>query len=1270
MPAWAARTIFLRAMSLHSPGQNCLYFERIVVSFRDSGAAHSEGRSRARFDGIGLRQVLDIGLVQRTGLFVLQRGERSMTMSARTGDSAMFDLPGVGVARADPATARFLSVNQKMCGITGYSEEELLGMTFADITHPEDREEDLARFRRAAESEKPEYQTEKRYVRKDGSVAWVSVDATIVRDEAGEPSHTMAVIQDITRRKRDEERLAQQARLLDLTQDAVFVRDNEDRISFWNRAAEQQYGWTREEALGEIPQELLGTWFPKPLEEIKADLQRDGYWEGELWHTRRDGSTLIASSRLVLERDESGQTLRTLQANTDITERKRAEETLAQSEHRLRAIVETDPECVKVLDKEGSLLEMNRAGLAMIEAGSLDQVRGKPVEEIVVSEHRAAFRALTQRALRGEPGTLQFEIVGLKGTRRWLETHAVPLRDVRGEITGLLGVTRDITERRETEEALRLRDRAVAASQNGILITDPNQPDNPIVYVNPAFESMTGYASEEVLGKNCRFLQGTDYDQPALQELRSALGEVRPCTVVLRNYRKDGALFYNKLSISPVRDEEGSLTGFIGVQENVTERRRAEEELHASLKELADLKFALDESAIVAFTDQRGRITYVNDRFCEISKYSRDELIGQDHRIINSKYHPREFIRNLWRTIAQGRVWRGELRNRAKDGSIYWVDTTIVPFLNERGKPYQYVAIRSEITDRKRSEEELRESNTLLRSVIEGTNDAIYLKDAWGRYLMVNSTAAEVIGRPIEEILGNDDAQLLPPEVARPLMKIDREVMTTGEARKLEESLPVAGAVRTFYSTKAPYRDHRDEVAGVIGVSSDITELKKAEEELREIREAERARLARELHDVVLQDLTYALQTVQSSRSAPADGDDGSDLDDAATALRRSVHGLRGALQDLRTEEESGGSFVRLVESLVELNRRMNPGCEVEFNVDESFSEKLPEKTGKELLRIVQEALANARRHAGARRVSVAAGSSGEKLWVEVSDDGRGFDREEVSAGLGTRGMRERARALGGELRVTSKPGEGTTVRFELESSGKGGKESGEPPAETARILLVDDHASFRQGVASALEPVFEIVGQAGSLVEARAMLAGPSVDVGIFDLGLPDGYGGDLIKELRSANPRAQALVLSASEDRAEIARAVELGAAGILHKSASMDEVVEAVRRLQAGETLLPLEEVVELLRFAGVRREQEYEARQAIARLTDREKEVLALLAEGLDADEISRRLHISAKTERNHVASILAKLGVHSRLQALVFATRHDVVAIGHQPDVGG
>jgi DNA-binding NarL/FixJ family response regulator/signal transduction histidine kinase len=215
---------------------------------------------------------------------------------------------------------------------------------------------------------------------------------------------------------------------------------------------------------------------------------------------------------------------------------------------------------------------------------------------------------------------------------------------------------------------------------------------------------------------------------------------------------------------------------------------------------------------------------------------------------------------------------------------------------------------------------------------------------------------------------------------------------------------------------------------------------------------------------------------------------------------------------------------------------------------------------------------------------------------------------------------------------------------------------------EQVRVLLVEDHTAVREAIASAFarDAGFDVVGQAASLAEARELLE--DVDVAVLDLGLPDGFGADLIEELNEVNPGAQALVLTASLDRAEVARAIQRGAAGVLDKMAHLDEVVDAVRRLRAGEILLPLDEVVELLRFAGHKQEQERRDREAIARLTRREREVLHALGDGLDSQQIAARLHISVRTERNHVASILTKLGVHSQLQAVLFALRYEVIRL--------
>lgn len=215
------------------------------------------------------------------------------------------------------------------------------------------------------------------------------------------------------------------------------------------------------------------------------------------------------------------------------------------------------------------------------------------------------------------------------------------------------------------------------------------------------------------------------------------------------------------------------------------------------------------------------------------------------------------------------------------------------------------------------------------------------------------------------------------------------------------------------------------------------------------------------------------------------------------------------------------------------------------------------------------------------------------------------------------------------------------------------------------RILLVEDHASFRQTLAVLFEhePGFRVAGQAGTLAEARRLLQDVEVDMAVVDLSLPDGEGTDLIEEIGDEETGLTALVLTASVDRADHARAVEAGAAGVLHKSADVDEIVDAMRRLAAGETLLSRGEITELLRLAVRHREQELQARSAVERLTPREMEVLAALSEGLSNKEIAGRMHISVETERSHMMNILTKLGARSRLQALILAARHGIVDLG-------
>ena len=235
-----------------------------------------------------------------------------------------------------------------------------------------------------------------------------------------------------------------------------------------------------------------------------------------------------------------------------------------------------------------------------------------------------------------------------------------------------------------------------------------SDPCGAIVFVNGQTEKMFGYSRGELLGKDLGILIperfGANHHDPKSEFFLAPKAPLMNSNLELYGRNKNGAEFPVEISLSPYQTQDRTLA--IAIVRDISERKRAADALNAKMKELADFKFALDEHAILAITDPQGLITYANDKFCTISQYTRGELLGQDHRMINSGYHSKEFWREAWSTVGSGKVWKGEVRNRAKDGSYYWVDATIVPFLDERKKPVQYLAIRTEITARKKIEAE------------------------------------------------------------------------------------------------------------------------------------------------------------------------------------------------------------------------------------------------------------------------------------------------------------------------------------------------------------------------------------------------------------------------------------------------------------------------------------------------------------------------------------------------------------------------------------
>src|SRR5215207_5846697 len=328
-------------------------------------------------------------------------------------------------------------------------------------------------------------------------------------------------------------------------------------------------------------------------------------------------------------------------------------------------------------------------------------------------------------------------------------------------------------------------------------------------------------------------------------------------------------------------------------------------------------------------------------------------------------------------------------------------------------------------THQQRLEEALQQSEQRFERLVEAAKDyAIFMTDADGRVSTWNEGAQRLFGHGEGEIVGEDASVLFTPEdreggaPERELQKARKEGRAEDERwhlRKDRSRFWASGFVR-------PAFDERDNLIGFSKVARDLTERKRAEEAVDEVRLAERQRLARDLHDLVLQDLAYALQAAQAYRlTHKAEEEEGApNLTAMIDSLRRASQGLREAVHELRAGEAVGRALARAVKDLVEFERRRSPAMEVELSVEEGVPEQLPEEVCKGVLLVVREALTNARRHSSARRVRVALGVTGQEIWVEVSDDGVGFDLRQSPGNVGIGAMRERTALLSGGLEVLS----------------------------------------------------------------------------------------------------------------------------------------------------------------------------------------------------------------------------------------------------------
>ena len=537
---------------------------------------------------------------------------------------------------------------------------------------------------------------------------------------------------------------------------------------------------------------------------------------------RPDGARFWFAAYPSVVRDQTGRIIAGMNVLIDITARKNAQ---AQSDELYRSMFVACPECVKIVDKSGRLLDMNAAGLRMIGAAARADAIGANVYDMIAPEHRDVFREFNEKVCGGERGTLEFEIVGLRGERRLMETHAVPLHDYNGE-TVHLAVARDITRQESTERAALRLSAIVDSSDDAIISKDLN---GIITSWNRSAQRLFGYTAEEVIGKSVTILIPADRldEEPMILGRLQRGDRVDHFETVRR--RKDGTLVDISLTISPVRDRNGEIIGASKIARDVTESRRGER-ARTLLSAIVDSS----DDAIIS-KDLNGIITTWNQSAQRLFGYTAEEAVGRPVTMLMPPERIDEEPGILARIRKGERVDHFETIRRRKDGTLLDISLTISPVKDAQGTIIGASKIARDITSQKRIQAALAESEARFRELANSMPQIVWTADKEGRLDYFNERWHQFTGMDADAPAAAAFDAFLHPE--------DREKWNTEWRRSLESGTPFAAECR-FWDDRAhawrwlmgravPARTEAGKLFKWFGSWTDIDDQKKSQEDLR-----------------------------------------------------------------------------------------------------------------------------------------------------------------------------------------------------------------------------------------------------------------------------------------------------------------------------------------------------------------------------------------------------------------------------------------------------